>query len=222
MHFNNCTHSFTDNGRYSIVCNDLEMTKVSSRIQSNNTAAQKTYTFLKRKFSSILAIKLPENLNTDKNWRGLAVCVAFSVNNDHQTAIHEFEDSDISFGILCHLNTDQGYCSNSVLLFDIVKDEFRWLYVGGFICLASLVVAELNKQSSIEVTIYHECSDATIQNLGAVLLYQRHHDEEEFKQTTNYCMTPLSDNQASVPQPERPQGQCNLKPEDIKGNGVLQ
>ncbi|XP_048318906.2 disease resistance protein RPP2B-like [Ziziphus jujuba] len=141
--------------------------------------------------SQRLVIKLPENLSTDINWRGLAVCVAFSVNSDHQTAIDEIEDSDSSFGVLCHFSTKEQTCLNSATSFCISKDKFKWLYIGGFIWLTYvphwLLLGELNEKRSLEVSIYHECTGMKIQNLGAALLYQQ--DVEEFRQSIAQCMT---------------------------------
>ncbi|XP_024933792.2 uncharacterized protein LOC112493116 [Ziziphus jujuba] len=142
-----------------------------------------------------LVIRLPQNLITDIKWRGLAVCVAFSV-DDHQSEIHEIEDLDISFRVLCHLNTAQGRCLNSAPSFRISKDKFKWLYVGGFIWLTYvphwLLLGELNEQSSLEVNIYNECPGVITQSLDAVLLYQQ--DVEEFRQSIAQCMTSFFSN----------------------------
>nr|XP_024934401.2 uncharacterized protein LOC112493238 [Ziziphus jujuba var. spinosa] len=142
-----------------------------------------------------LVIKLPQNLTADINWRGLAVCVSFSV-DDHQSAIRETEDLDISFRVLCHLNTVQGHCLNSAPSFRISKDKFKWLYVGGFIWLTYvphwLLLGELNEQSSLEINIYNECPGVTTQSLDAILLYQQ--DVEEFRQSIAQCMTSFFSN----------------------------
>ncbi|KAF3432371.1 hypothetical protein FNV43_RR27111 [Rhamnella rubrinervis] len=141
-------------------------------------------------------IELPPNLKTDKNWRGIAVCVAFTV-HEHPSAIVDDQDSEISsFRLLCNLIMDQKYYLNPVSMFRINKDKFKWSYLGGFIWLtyipSCLLVAELDGQKYIDIDIYNDCPGLFMQNLGVRLLYQE--DVEEFRNSINKCVISFFDN----------------------------
>ncbi|KAF3432385.1 hypothetical protein FNV43_RR27125 [Rhamnella rubrinervis] len=176
-----------------------------------------------------VAIALPPNLKSDENWRGIAVCVAFSV-QEHPNAIFDDQDSEVSsFGLLCHLSTDQKCCLNPFSTFRITKDKFKWSCVGGFIWLtyipSCLLIAELNDQSHyIEVDIYNECTGVTIQNLGAHLLFQQH--VEEFRQSITQCMTSFFDNVDAISQfladeNEKPSHPCSTATSCEDGNSYM-
>ncbi|XP_048318238.2 uncharacterized protein LOC107417594 isoform X1 [Ziziphus jujuba] len=142
-----------------------------------------------------MGIGLPPNLKTDKDWRGIAVCVAFSV-QEHPNAILDNDNSQVSFRLLCHMNTDEGCCLNPVPMFRITKDKFKWSCVRGFIWLtyipSSLLLAELHGQSYIVIDIYNECPGLFTQNLGVRLLFEQ--DVEEFRQSITKCITGFFDN----------------------------
>ncbi|XP_060669073.1 uncharacterized protein LOC107417682 isoform X3 [Ziziphus jujuba] len=139
-------------------------------------------------------VKLPPNLKNDKNWLGIAVCVAFSV-NEHPNLILD-EELEVSFRVLCHMHTDQGWCLDLAPVFPVTKDNFKWSCVGGFIWLtyipSSLLLPELKGQSYIVIDIYSECPGVLTKNLGVRLLYQQ--DVEEFKQSLSKCLTGFLDN----------------------------
>ncbi|KAH7516743.1 hypothetical protein FEM48_Zijuj10G0167300 [Ziziphus jujuba var. spinosa] len=61
--------------------------------------------------STSVGIGLPPDLKTDKDWRGIAICVAFSV-QEHPNAIIDDENLHVAFRLLCHLSTDQACCLN--------------------------------------------------------------------------------------------------------------
>lgn len=59
-----------------------------------------------------MEIKLPPNLNAEKNGMGLAVSAVVSV-RERPTAFLNNEDSEFStIRLVCHLDTDQAYCLN--------------------------------------------------------------------------------------------------------------
>ena len=141
-------------------------------------------------------IELPPNLKTDENWRGIAVCVAFTV-HEHPNAIVDDQDSEISsFRLLCHLSTDQECCLNPFSMFRITKDKFKWSYIGGFIWLtyipSCLLVAELDGQKYMHIDIYNDCPGLDMQNIGVRLLYEQ--DVEKFRNSINKCVTSFFNN----------------------------
>ncbi|KAH7516750.1 hypothetical protein FEM48_Zijuj10G0168000 [Ziziphus jujuba var. spinosa] len=142
-----------------------------------------------------VGIGLPPSLKTDKDWRGIAICVAFSV-QEHPNAILDDENLHVSFRLLCHLSTNQACCLNPAPMFRITKDKFKWSYVRGFIWLtyipSSLLLAELHGQSCIAIDIYNECPGLVTENLGIRLLFKQ--DVEEFKKSKTKCMTGFFDN----------------------------
>ncbi|KAH7516746.1 hypothetical protein FEM48_Zijuj10G0167600 [Ziziphus jujuba var. spinosa] len=137
-----------------------------------------------------VGIGLPQNLKTDKDWRGIAICVGFSV-QEHPNAFLDDEYLHVSFRLLCHLSTDQECCLNSAPMFRITKDKFKWSYICGFIWLtyisSSLLLAELRGQSHIAIDIYNECPGLVTKNLSVHLLFKE--DVEDFRQSITKCMT---------------------------------
>lgn len=140
-----------------------------------------------------MKIKLPPNLNSDKNWRGLAVCAALSV-QEHPTAILDRMTSEISFGLQCHLDTEE-HCYHPPL-FSITKDKLTWLYLRGFIWLTyipSSVLTELKiEQNYLDIRTTSEFSGVVTSNISARLLYQQ--DVEEFAQSIAKCTVSFFDN----------------------------
>ncbi|KAH7516738.1 hypothetical protein FEM48_Zijuj10G0166800 [Ziziphus jujuba var. spinosa] len=74
-----------------------------------------------------VGIGLPPNLKTNKDWRGIAICAAFSV-QEHPNAILDDENLHVLFRLLCHLSMDQECCLNPTPMFQITKDKFKWSY----------------------------------------------------------------------------------------------
>lgn len=140
-----------------------------------------------------MKIELPPNLNSDKNWRGLAICAALSV-HEHPTAILDRMTSEISFGLQCHLDTEE-QCFHPPL-FGITKDKLTWVYLRGFIWLTyipSFVLTELKiKQNYLEIRTTSEFPGVVTSNISARLLYQQ--DVEEFAQSIAKCTTSFFDN----------------------------
>lgn len=143
--------------------------------------------------SRTMKIKIPLNLNADKNWRGLAVCVSFLV-LEHPTAILDHESLKLSFGLRCHLNTED-YCFHPPH-FITNKVKFTWLYTRRFIWLTYIPSCEfagcLNEQNYLEINIFNECPGLAIENLGARFLYQE--DVEELTQSIAKCTLSFFDN----------------------------
>nr|XP_048319464.1 uncharacterized protein LOC112493411 [Ziziphus jujuba var. spinosa] len=140
-----------------------------------------------------MEITLPPNLSADHNWRGIAVCVSFSV-HEHPTAIRDYKILQHAFGLRCHLNTEE-YCFHPPM-FHTNKFKFIWLHIRGFIWLTYIPSYEfaghLNGQSILEINIFNECPGVAITNLGARFLYQQ--DVEELTQSIAKCRSSIFDN----------------------------
>ncbi|KAH7516756.1 hypothetical protein FEM48_Zijuj10G0168600 [Ziziphus jujuba var. spinosa] len=138
-------------------------------------------------------IELPPNLNGDENWKGLAVCTAVSV-HEHPTAIIDRMTSEISFGLQCHLDTEE-HCYHPPQ-FGITKDKLTWLYLRGFIWLTyipSSVLTDLKiEQNYLEIRTTSEFPGVVTNDIGARLLYQQ--DVEEFAEAIAKCTTSFFDN----------------------------
>nr|POE82223.1 hypothetical protein CFP56_49838 [Quercus suber] len=113
-----------------------------------------------------VTIHLPPNLYDDSTWRGLALCVSFSVNIKDPTAILDILNSENAHHLYCHLESNVDSCSSFP----------DWL----------------NQCSHAEASIVSDCPDLTVVKCGLRLVHQ--HDEEEFKQTTRHGLASLSDN----------------------------
>ena len=82
-----------------------------------------------------VTIHLPLNLYDDRTWRGLALCVSFSVNIKDPTAILDILNSESAHHLYCHLERNVGswkplhaYC--------LTKEDVMLLHLGGFMWLS--------------------------------------------------------------------------------------
>ncbi|KAB2631337.1 TMV resistance protein N-like [Pyrus ussuriensis x Pyrus communis] len=128
-----------------------------------------------------LTISLPQNLNMDSNWLGLAVCANFAILEHLTSEIDKLDIPEISHNLSCHFETDKG---NSLHHYCTSKEEFMWLHLGGFVWVSYLPRVWFSDQ-------LNECSSLEASVCGLRLLYQ--HDEEEFTQAILQYMTSLSD-----------------------------
>ncbi|KAH7514284.1 hypothetical protein FEM48_Zijuj11G0072300 [Ziziphus jujuba var. spinosa] len=140
-----------------------------------------------------MKVKLPPNVNGDENWRGLAVCVSFSI-HEHPTAVLDHKSLELPFGLRCHLNTEE-YCFHRPV-YIANKVKFTWLYVRGFIWLTYIPSYEfagcLNEASYLEINIFNECPGIVVRNLSARFLYEQ--DVDELTQSIAKCTTSFFDN----------------------------
>ncbi|PON97453.1 TIR-NBS-LRR-like protein [Trema orientale] len=133
-------------------------------------------------------IQLPQNLHEDKNWMGVVICAAFSVQENPSSF------SESSFKILCHLMTNIS-CVNVVPVHSITKDKFSWLHVRGFIWLTYVphdqLLTDLTEANYVSARIYSRSPDLMVNKCSIRLLYER--DMPEFKRAIIQCWTSFFD-----------------------------
>lgn len=142
-----------------------------------------------------VTIHLPLNLYDDSTWRGLALCVSFSVNIKDPTAILDILNSESAHHLYCHLESNVGSLE-PLHAYCLTKEDVMLLHLGGFMWLSYIPRSSfpdwLNQCNHIEASIVSDCPDLTVVKCGLRLVHQ--HDEEEFKQTTRHGLASLSDN----------------------------
>ncbi|XP_062010972.1 uncharacterized protein LOC133727401 isoform X1 [Rosa rugosa] len=136
---------------------------------------------------SRVGIKLPPKLQEDGNWRGLAICVAFEVHDQHPTT------SPVK--LLCHLRAKDSYCLNPIPMCSITEEKLKSLHVDRFIWLSYIprvLLTEFNVVSDVEARIYVGCKGLTVEKCGMRLLYRQ--EEGEFESAITECWTSFFDN----------------------------
>lgn len=133
-------------------------------------------------------------LYSDKNWTGLVVCASFSV-HEHPTSILNNLDSEESFNLLCHLETDK-CCMSPVAMFSITREKFTWLYLGGFIWLTYIprwLLMELNDDTAyVKARVCNNCPGLAVKMSAIRVLYLN--NLEEFNEAIIHCWTSFFDN----------------------------
>ncbi|KAH7514278.1 hypothetical protein FEM48_Zijuj11G0071700 [Ziziphus jujuba var. spinosa] len=140
-----------------------------------------------------MKIKVPSNLNDDENWRGIAVCVSFSI-HEHPTIMLDYKSLEFSFQLKCDLKTEEHCFPPAKFLTN--KFKFTWLCIRRFIWLtyipSNVFAGHLNKKNYLKIVIFNNCPDVVARHLGARFLYQQ--DVEELKQSIAKCSTSFFDN----------------------------
>lgn len=134
--------------------------------------------------SSTARTELPKQIHKDINWRGLAICVGFSIPYENLPSSLEH-----SFKILCHLKAE-GICLNPVPTISITLERIRWLHLRGFIWVTYVpraLLTELRQQSYVDAHIYTDCQELVVNKCAIRLLY--HNDEKIFKKDLLKCYT---------------------------------
>ncbi|RXH81125.1 hypothetical protein DVH24_005039 [Malus domestica] len=137
-------------------------------------------------------ISLPQNLNMDSNWLGLAVCANFAILEHLTSEIDKLDIPAISHNLSCHFESDKG---NSLHHYCTSKEEFMRLHLGGFVWVSYIPRVwfsyQLNECSSLEVSVVSDHEAFSVHGCGLRLLHQ--HDEKEFTQAILQYMTSLCD-----------------------------
>uniref|UniRef100_A0A7N2LAG3 C-JID domain-containing protein n=1 Tax=Quercus lobata TaxID=97700 RepID=A0A7N2LAG3_QUELO len=127
-----------------------------------------------------VTIHLPPNLYDDSTWRGLALCVSFSVNIKDPTAILDILNSENAHHLYCHLESNVGSLE-PLHAYCLTKDDVMLLHLGGFMWLSYIPHSSFpdwsNQCNHIDASIVSNCPDLTVK-CGLRLVHQ--HDEEEF------------------------------------------
>nr|XP_048319495.1 uncharacterized protein LOC112493310 [Ziziphus jujuba var. spinosa] len=140
-----------------------------------------------------MKIKVPPNLNGDKNWRGIAVCASFSI-HEHPTAILDHNSLELSFQLKCNLETEEQRFDVAKFLTN--KSKFTCLCIRRFIWLtyipSNVFAGHLDEKNYLKIVIFNDCPDVVARSLGARFLYQQ--DVEQLEQSIAKCTTSFFDN----------------------------
>ncbi|KAM1750800.1 hypothetical protein FF1_008966 [Malus domestica] len=142
-------------------------------------------------------ISLPQNLNMDSNWLGLAVCANFAILEHLTSEIEKLDIPAISHNLSCHFESDK---VNSLHHYCTSKEEFMRLHLGGFVWVSYIPRVwfsdQLNECSSLEASVVSDHEAFSVHGCGLRLLHQ--HDEKEFTQAILQYMTSLCDKKGKI------------------------
>ncbi|XP_050277147.1 uncharacterized protein LOC126718835 [Quercus robur] len=82
-----------------------------------------------------VTIHQPLNLYDDSTWRGLALCVSFSVNIKDPTTILDILNSESAHHLYCHLERNVGSLE-PLHAYCLTKEDVMLLHLGGFMWLS--------------------------------------------------------------------------------------
>ncbi|XP_062003591.1 uncharacterized protein LOC133721072 isoform X2 [Rosa rugosa] len=137
--------------------------------------------------SSRVGIRLPLNLHDVDSWRGLAICVAFEVNDEGAMAS--------LVNLLCHLRANKdNYCLNPMPMCSISRKKLKSLHLRRFIWLTYIprvLLTELNVVNDVEARIYVSSPGLRVDSCGIRLLYG--HEEREFNSLVTESWTSFFD-----------------------------
>ncbi|KAF3952520.1 hypothetical protein CMV_021928 [Castanea mollissima] len=129
-----------------------------------------------------LKIPLPPNLYNDSTWMGLVLCAYFAI-DENPTAHFDILDSDFTYGLVYHLETNVGGV-RPLVGYPLTKENLVLLQQGGCILLSYEGRGSfqncLNQVSCIKASFRADCPGLKVEKCGLRLLY--HSDLEEFEQ----------------------------------------
>ncbi|XP_050253550.1 uncharacterized protein LOC126699646 isoform X3 [Quercus robur] len=133
-----------------------------------------------------LKIPLPPNLYNDSTWMGLVLCAYFAI-DENPTTHFDILDSDITYGLVYHLQTNVGSV-RPLVAYHLTKENLVMLQQGGCILLSYEGRGSfqncLNQVSCIKASFRADCPGLKVEKCGLRLLY--HYDLEEFEQTISH------------------------------------
>ncbi|XP_030962619.1 uncharacterized protein LOC115983903 isoform X3 [Quercus lobata] len=154
--------------------------------------------FSHRRDEPTVTIPLPPNVFNDNTWMGLVLCASVAV-EANPTAILDIQNSETSYNLICHLETNIE-CVEPLHVHHITVEDLKLLQQGGFIWLSYIPRGtfqdSVNQCSRIEATVAIDFP-GLVQKCGFHLLYN--YDEEKFKETIRQCMVLFSNEHELVP-----------------------
>ena len=130
--------------------------------------------FTDQRLGSFRPIRLASNLFSNKNWKGIAVCVIFVV-SEHSNDVSPGEDTEYFHEFYCRLDIN-----GDLIAFKVPKETYvgsfgLWLYISH-----ARFRKQLDERSCITPLIGTNSPDVEIKMCGARILYER--DMGEFLQ----------------------------------------
>ena len=145
-----------------------------------------------------MTIPLPPNVFNDNTWMGLVLCASVAV-EANPTAILDIQNSETSYNLICHLETNIERVE-PLHVHHITEEDLKLLQQGGFIWLSYIPRGtfqdSVNQCSRIEAKVAIDFP-GLVQMCGFHLLYN--YDEVEFKETIRQCMVLFSNEHELVP-----------------------
>ncbi|KAG6620988.1 hypothetical protein I3842_Q046300 [Carya illinoinensis] len=120
---------------------------------------------------SSVAFLLPQNLNKNSDWIGIALCVVFTINKNNEPLIHDNPaGSEICYTLLCHLTSNTGL--EMLISHGITtrsgNNSFIWL---SYIPREASFSESLNKCDHIHALFYSSSRDLIGQKCGHNFVY---------------------------------------------------
>ena len=119
---------------------------------------------------------------------GLVLCAYFAI-DENPTTHFDILDSDITYGLVYHLQTNVGSV-RPLVAYHLTKENLVMLQQGGCILLSYEGRGSfqncLNQVSCIKASFRADCPGLKVEKCGLRLLY--HYDLEEFEQTISHSM----------------------------------
>jgi hypothetical protein len=138
-------------------------------------------------------IYLPPNLYDDPSWKGLALCVSFSL-QEHGTTIVDNLDSQVPCNQLTFLLETAIGSLEPLHKYSPTEEDLTLLRLGGFIWLSYIPRGSfpnwLIHSNFIEASIATGIPGLTLHKCGFRLLYEN--EEREFKETVSHYTSSLS------------------------------
>ncbi|XP_042961209.1 uncharacterized protein LOC122295976 isoform X3 [Carya illinoinensis] len=120
---------------------------------------------------SSVAFRLPQNLNKNYDWIGIALCVVFTINKNNEPLIHDNPaGSEISYTLLCHLtrNTSLEMLISHGITTRSGNNSFIWLL---YIPRDASFSESLNECDHIHALFYSSSPDLIGQKCGHKFVY---------------------------------------------------